>query len=301
MASRYDSQTSNSNVKNGTITTQNTTEGFSPATSTSEGFNSSNSFQQSASDSESFSGISNPEALSALLDYIKQAASGGSETYKSQLAERQKQLANVQQLSGSYTTDAAFRDAAMLMQQNLQKSMEANMPAISKAITGAGTSAASMQGLLGQKLAVESAQAAGALGAEQSKAYGSIGANLAAVLEALSRIDTQGETNFLKALDLAKVATSSSKSRSDGSSSSYGQQTSQSVGATPGNQTQVTTSGSGSSTPSQGTPSGSSGATDEYTYIPYDLTNPGFVNPYSSSANQQSAQDFQGYTNYWGD
>ncbi len=241
-----------SKASNGNKTSfQNTTtSGFIPSTSSGESSQQSSSQQSSVSDSSSFQGISNPEALASLLNYIRSAAGGGTESYKNQLALRQGQIGQVNSLAANYTTDAAFKDAALLIQQSLQKSMEAQMPAISKAISGAGTSASSMQALLSQKLATESAQAAGALGAEQAKAYGNIGANLQSVLEALTRINTEGETNFLKALDLAKVATSTSHGESQGTSQSTGSSTQSSTGATPANSSTTVSSGGTSPTTS---------------------------------------------------
>lgn len=206
----------------------------SQGTSTSQG--------SSQSSQESFSGIANPEALASLLKFVQEAAAGGSESFKKQQADRNLITADTQKLQGTYSKEAAFQDAQMLMQQMLQKSMEANMPAIAKAVTGAGTSASSMQGLLSEKLATDSAQAAGAMGAEQAKAYGGIQASLAATLEALSRINTDGEQNFLKALELLKVSTS------QGSSSS--QQTSnQQQTAGPAGSNTYTSGGGGSTSP----------------------------------------------------
>ena len=239
MASEW-SRTSGTSSGNKPSFQNTTTSGFIPSTSFGESNQQSSSQQSSVNDSSSFQGISDPEALASLLNYIKQGASGGSQSYKNQLALRQGQIGQVHNLAANYTTDAAFKDAALLIQQSLQKSMEAQMPAISKAITGAGTSASSMQALLSQKLATESAQAAGALGAEQAKAYGNIGANLQSVLEALTRINTDGETNFLKALELAKVATSQSHGESSGTSQSTGSSIQGSTGATPANSTMTT-------------------------------------------------------------
>lgn len=241
MAEGWSKASTRDSINGNTSGFQNTTtSGFIPSTSSGESSQQSSSQQSSVSDSSSFQGISNPEALASLLNYIKSAAGGGTESYKNQLALRQGQIGQVNSLAANYTTDAAFKDAALLIQQSLQKSMEAQMPAISKAISGAGTSASSMQGLLSQKLATESAQAAGALGAEQAKAYGNIGANLQSVLEALTRINTEGESNFLKALDLAKTATSKSHSESQGTSQSTGSSVQSSTGATPANSTMTT-------------------------------------------------------------
>lgn len=164
-----------------------------------------------SSSTDQFAGIVNPEAFAILLDFIKQTAGGGTEEQRRQRAERNTEIARTRALGGDYSKTAAFADAASLMAQNLRKSLEANMPAISKGIQGAGTSASSMQALLGQKLATESAQAASALGADQAKAYGGISANLQGVLEALTRIDPSIEANLLKALDLTRVQTSTQR------------------------------------------------------------------------------------------
>ncbi len=161
--------------------------------------------------SSQFQGIDNPEALSILMDFIRQTAGGGTEEQRKQRAERNAEIQRTRAIGGDYTKQAAFADAAALMAQNLQQSLEKNMPAISRSIQGAGTSASSMQGLLSQKLATESAQAASALGAEQAKAYGGITAQLQQVLEALTRIDPSIEANLLKALDLTRVSKSESR------------------------------------------------------------------------------------------
>lgn len=159
-----------------------------------------------SSSTSQFQGLDNPEALGILMDFIKQTAGGGTEEQRRQRAERNTEIARTRALGGDYTKKAAFEDAASLMAENLRKSLEANMPAISKSIQGAGTSASSMQGLLSQKLATESAQAASSLGAEQAKAYGNISANLQGVLELLTRIDPSIETNLLKALELTRTS-----------------------------------------------------------------------------------------------
>lgn len=168
----------------------------------------------SSGSSSSFQGIDNPAALQILMDFIQQAASGGTEEQKRQRAERNAQIQSARGTLGDYTKQSAFTDAADLMAQNLRKSLEANMPAIAKSIQGAGTSASSMQGLLSQKLATESAQAAGALGAEQARSYGTISAQLQSVLEALTRIDPSVSDSLLKALDLTKVSKQSQSQQS---------------------------------------------------------------------------------------
>lgn len=313
--------TSSSN-NSGFSEVQNTnTEGFIPSTQDSVSNQSSFGTQNSQSNSESFSGISNPEALASLLNFIKTGVNGNP-NYQAQLAKRQGVAGEVNSLMGNYSKEAAFRDAQMLMQQNLQKSMEAQMPSIMAAIQGAGTSASSMQGLLSQQLAQSSAQSAGALGAQQATSYGNIAANLSNTLEALTRIDNSGTTDYLKALELLRESTSKSTSSSSGLSTSSGSSVSQATGATPASSTTTTRrvspggggGGGGGSVGSTGGVGGFSGSSfsDDgrsivssgpftsispagYQYIPYDLQNPGFVNPYSNGSNQQAAADFAGY------
>lgn len=284
MADRtWGSASANSIRKTGFNEVQNTTtSGFIPSVQNSS------SSQNAQQGSESFTGISNPEALASLLEFIRTGMTGNKE-YQAQVAKRRAVTGDVEGLLGTFSRDMAFRDSELMMQQNLQKSLESQMPAIMNAIQGAGTSASSMQGLLSQKLATESAQAAGALGAQQATAYGNISSNLANTLEALTRVDDKGTDNFLKALELLKVSTSSSYGNSSGQSQSSA------VGATPANQTTSTKSVTPADSSASSSSSSAGTAASGYQYIPYDLQNPGLVNPFSNEANQLAASNFYGY------
>lgn len=175
----------------------------------------------SGGSSSAFGGIEDPQALEALSILISQLQRG--ETVgQQQQGERNNEITRTRELSRDYSKGAAFLDAENAVNQSLRKSMEANMPAIVKAIQGAGTSASSMQGLLAQRLATESAQAAGTLGAKQAVDYGNISASLAGVLEALTRTNDPGTDNLIKALGLMKVDKSSSVQTSQQSSQSSG-------------------------------------------------------------------------------
>jgi hypothetical protein len=180
------------------------------------------SSQSSSSSASSFQGIENPDALRALLSYITQAAGGGTADYQAQRNKRNQALLALQQSMQDFSTDAASSDAAALMELNLQRSMEKAMPAISKGIQGAGTSAGSMQALMSNKIAQEAALSAGALGAEQQKAYGQILANMHGTAEEFTRIDTSNEQGLLKALDLMRIGRSQQQSSSSGASESGG-------------------------------------------------------------------------------
>lgn len=260
MASRYEKSAGNIGSGISEVTNTNSS-GFIPSTQNSSTTQNSYGYQNSQSDSESFSGISNPDALASLLSFIKTGINGNPQ-YQAQLARRQGVAGEVNTLLGTYSKEAAFRDAQILMQQNLQKSMESQMPAIMSAIQGAGTSASSMQGLLSQRLAQDAAQAAGASGAAQATSYGNIAANLSNTLEALTRIDNSGTTDYLKALELLRESTSKSTSSSRGENSSQSLSTSSATGATPADnitQTRTLTPNSGG-----GNRSGSVGGGSSY-------------------------------------
>lgn len=213
MASRYASSSSNDGVAvvgNPTV---------------SSGSSSQSSVSNSTSSSESFTGIQDEEALTILKNLIKQLAGGGTDQQRETNQERKQTIQDTRATAQDYSKDKAFSDAKDLITQSLQTSMEKQMPAISKSIQGAGTSSSSMQGLLSQKLAADASTAAGALGAEQAKAYGNISANLASVLERLTQNDSTTENSLVNALALLRNTTSSSKSESSsvssGTSSQY--------------------------------------------------------------------------------
>jgi len=186
--------TSNTGIKSGTITRE-----VSPSETNVAGETNTNSTET----------ITNfdPATQEALNTIIQQLLGGGTSDQQESNKKRQALISFVEQMLGQYSKQAAFDDASNLMKYNLQQSMEKNMPAIAKAIEGAGTSAASMQGLLAQKLATDSATQAGALGAEQAKSYASATTNLAGLLEALTRPDNSIVNSLLSALQIAKGGT----------------------------------------------------------------------------------------------
>ena len=165
-----------------------------------------------SSSGSSFTGITDQKVYSMLLQALQAAASGGDADYKAQRAERNAEIQRTRALSGDYSKGAAFKDAADLMAQQLRQSLEANMPAISKSIQGAGTSASSMQGLLSQKLATESAQAAGALGAKQATDYGQISGVLQGILERLTVPDNSNMQALAQLLNVAKTSSQAQSS-----------------------------------------------------------------------------------------
>jgi len=150
-----------------------------------------------------------PQSLASLQALITMLQGGGSLQQKAEIARKKQTQDLIQGMLGQFSTGQAFTDAQGLMALNLQKAMETNMPQIQKAVEGAGTSASSMQGLLSQNMARDSALAASALGAEQAKSYGGITAQLTNELAGMASnaLDPVGQ-QLIAALGIAKNAVS---------------------------------------------------------------------------------------------
>ena len=176
----------------------------------------------SSSQSTSFSGINDPQALAALQALIQTLASGGTEQQQGQASAKKAGIEQINAALGDYKKSAAFQDALDLVTASLDKAMLTQKPAITRAVQGAGTSAASMQGLLAANAAEGAATQAGALGAEQAKSYGQITANLLSTLMQATSSSDPVVGELLKALDLSKVSTQQSTQQSTSTSASSG-------------------------------------------------------------------------------
>lgn len=164
--------------------------------------------------------LMDPNSLAALHALIGTLSSGGTPQQKAEMAKKRQTQQLIEGLLGQFTTSKAQADAQQLMALNLQQAMQKNMPQIQRAIEGAGTSGSSMQGLLTQNMARDAALAAGALGAEQAKAYGGITANLAGQLSGLAQNAMDPTTQALiQALNISKGATESGFSQATGTKS----------------------------------------------------------------------------------
>lgn len=188
------------------------TKDTSPQTTSTTGSSSTN--QTSTEITDYF----DPKTKESLDHIIQQLLSGGTKEQKADRQKRTALMSFVEQMLGQYSKQAAFDDAQNLMNLNIQQSMQKNMPAIARSIEGAGTSASSMQGLLSQNLARDTALGAGALGADQAKAYAGASTNLASVLEALSRPDNSIASSLIQALNVAKGGTITRNTSQTGSS-----------------------------------------------------------------------------------
>lgn len=159
----------------------------------------------------------NPLAQQSLDALIRMLLRGRAPGYSTR--QRESVMPLLQNLLQDYSKQNAFGDAQGLMALTLQKAMEQNMPAISRAIEGAGTSAGSMQALLAGNAARDASLAASALGAEQAKSYGNISANLMQLLETVSRPDTAIMGALVQALNVAKGGNTTRQASSLGTES----------------------------------------------------------------------------------
>jgi hypothetical protein len=146
-------------------------------------------------------------SLAALQATIKSLMQGGSPSDRGQKAKRDQTMALVQGLLKEVSQKRAVEDAQGMINLLMEQQAEQNMPAIQRAIEGAGTSASSMQALLSQKAQRDTALAAGSLGSQQQQAYAAQRTGLANVLEAFSRVDNSATDQLLSALGIAKGAT----------------------------------------------------------------------------------------------
>lgn len=165
---------------------------------------------QTQQSSESYNRMNiDPASMQALQALIQQLGQGGTPEQQAEAARRGQAISQVQQMLQMVSPGQARTDAEAMMALNLQQALERNMPAIAKAIEGAGTSASSAQASLSTRMARDAALAAGALGADQMRAYAGERSNLASVLEALTRQQGQGTRALIDALSLARGATES--------------------------------------------------------------------------------------------
>lgn len=169
-----------------------------------------------------------PGSMKTLQDFIAQLMSGGTASQKGEIQKRDAMTQFVTNLLGLVSPEQAKADAQGLMSLNLQQSMEKQMPALQKAIEGAGTSASSMQALLANRIAQDAALNASALGGEQQKAYAQSRAQLASLLEAFTRPQNTVENTLIQALNALKGAvtntTSTRYSNNNSTQNSTGQQ-----------------------------------------------------------------------------
>lgn len=122
---------------------------------------------------------------------------GGTAEQRATTQARQDEIGRNREQQAKYSKEAAATDANALMAKALADALRSQLPAITQASEGAGTSKGSMQALLTQEAATRGAVEGAALGANLSGQYGQIYNQLAGVLEALTRQDPNSPTTML--------------------------------------------------------------------------------------------------------
>lgn len=145
-------------------------------------------------------------ALATLEALIAQLAGGGTEEQRAAQQARNQEIATANAQRSSYSKEAAFADAEGAMASQLANALRQLLPGIVRSAEGAGTSRSSLQALLIQQAAADSAAKAAELGLQSSAQYGSIASNLTATLEALTRVDSPVTQSLIQALQVAKGA-----------------------------------------------------------------------------------------------
>jgi len=140
------------------------------------------------------------------------------------LADRDLEIQRNRTQQGEYSKAAAFTDAQALMDKALQDALERELPQITAASEGAGTSKGSMRALLTQRAAERGATEGAALGSQLSTAYGGLSNQLASTLELLTRSDPNSpEAMLLQAIlgskGLVQQGTTGQTTVSEGSKS----------------------------------------------------------------------------------
>lgn len=173
-----------------------------------------------------------PEVLANAIAMLTQLTNGGTPQQRAEIANRLRVQQLVEGLLTDVSTGQAMQDSEAAMAQQLRVALEKQMPTIQRAIEGAGTSASSMQALLSQKLATESAQATGAVGADQAKSYANNRSQLASVLEALTRPQNTVDSTAVQLINALKGSVQSSSTTQNTSSQGSSSQNTTSSGTT---------------------------------------------------------------------
>lgn len=122
--------------------------------------------------------------------------------------KRDAALDTLNSLLKSFSPEASNADTNALMSQSMQKAAEAFMPGMTRGMQAAGQSGSSMQALMSQRAASDAAYNAANLAAQNKSQYGNISANLAGVLNDLTKADYGQQQLALDAADMLKTSSS---------------------------------------------------------------------------------------------
>jgi hypothetical protein len=144
------------------------------------------------------------EQVKALDKLIAQMQGDGTPELQQMKADRQRATRNQYQLLAEVSPEMARRNAQALMDKQMKKAMEEGKPIISQAIEGAGMNSGTIQANMMNKLAMDAATAASALGAQQEIAFAEQRTALSSILEELTKVDPIQTKMLLQGLDIAK-------------------------------------------------------------------------------------------------
>ncbi len=141
-----------------------------------------------------------PNTQNAINQLVNTLLSGGTANQRAELAKRSQSAGVIDELLQAVSKENAFNDAEGLMAQEMRKTLEKENPALRKAVQGAGTSAASMQGLLANDIAARAAEASAAQGALQERAYATERSRLAGIMESFTKPQNLVEDSLIRLL-----------------------------------------------------------------------------------------------------
>lgn len=165
------------------------TSGTSSGTNTSAGSSTSTGVSTQTTNSSSKTQTLDDQTMALLRQMVAQLAGGGTPQMKQQQAERNAEIATLQNNRAGYTKDAAFADSQGLIAQQTRRVMESLLPNINRAAEDAGSSGGALRALLLQDAGNKAAESASALGVNAAASYGSTFNNSSSILEALTRVD----------------------------------------------------------------------------------------------------------------
>lgn len=165
-----------------------------------------------------------PQDEALLRTLLQQLMGPGTQQQQEERQRRDLALQNIYSLLGKVSPEAAKADAAGSVSLALQRIMEKNMPAISRAVEGAGMNTSTMQGVLSSQMARDASLAAQDAQARQEQAYAQQRSNLAQMLDPLTRPQASQSGEAVQLLNLLRGAnrTTTTSQRSPSSNRSMG-------------------------------------------------------------------------------
>lgn len=168
---------------------------------------------------------------------IAQLAAGGTPGQRAIQEDVLRTIQAIEVQRTQFSKEAAFRDAEGAIQTQLQRSLEATLPSILLASTGAGTSGDALSALLTNDLSARAAGEASALGIDAAARFGQISASLLGTQAELVDREDPALNALLQALQIDRGSSERGTRTTTGRQSQSQRQTTQQ------RQTQVTSPG----------------------------------------------------------